>query len=121
MADLSHSESSLHLAFTGWEALFVRRTHLSLPRSSIIRVEVLPGWTSEVLGIRNGLAISGFLKVGTFTHPRGTKRLVVMKRGEPLLRIVLRGRVAGDEFDELLVSSPCSVELARGLQGASAS
>ncbi|MEE2060748.1 hypothetical protein [Rhodococcus artemisiae] len=116
MADLSHSESSLHLTFSGWEAFFVRRSDMSIPQSSIARVEVLPGWTSEVLGFRNGLAISGFLKVGTFTHPRGTKRLVVMKRGEPVLRIVLRGRQAGDEFDELLISAPNAQDIVGALQ-----
>jgi hypothetical protein len=116
VAELKRSETDLNVTFTWWEALLVRRTELVIPRSSIARVDVLPGWTSEILGFRNGLVISKFLKVGTFTHPRGITRLVVMRRGEPLLRIVLRGQTAGDEFDELLISASNANDIGGVLQ-----
>ncbi|QVQ51951.1 hypothetical protein J4H86_24945 [Spiractinospora alimapuensis] len=70
------------------------------------------GWTSEVLGWRKfGLVVSGFVKVGTFTHPNGTRRLVAMRRNVALLRV----RLEHPEFDEILVSTPDAPSLANAL------
>lgn len=92
--------TTLHLQFPGWEALMVGRSHYAVARDAISGAEVQPGWSSEVLGMRSGLAVSGHLKVGRFRHPSGVRRLVAMRRGLPLLRLTL----AGQEFDEVLVS-----------------
>ncbi|GEA87984.1 hypothetical protein [Cellulomonas cellasea] len=92
--------STLNLHFPGWEALMVGRSWYTVDRDAITRAELLPGWSSEVLGTRSGLVVSGRIKVGTFRHPSGVRRLVAMRRGLPLLRLTL----AGEEFDELLVS-----------------
>lgn len=101
---------TLHLHFPGWEAILVRRSSLSVPSAAIRGVAVSPGWSSEILGIRSGLVISGLRKLGIFTHPNGTRRLVSMKRGLPLLRV--RVSRADTGFDELLVSLPDAAELA---------
>lgn len=115
MTTVSGSRSRLRIEFDAWEALMVRRRVLTVPHDRIVAVEVLPGWTSEILGVRFGVAISGFLKVGVFTHPRGTRRLVSMRRGTPVLRVGLRGRKAGDDFDEILVSTPEAAAIAAAL------
>jgi hypothetical protein len=106
MAEVRFDRDVLTVDFPGWESLMVRRRSYAVPVTAITGVEVLEGWTSEVLGFRTGLVVSGFRKVATFRHPSGVRRLVSMKRGLPLLRIGLRDREAGQGFDELLLSTP---------------
>ncbi|SDS18074.1 hypothetical protein SAMN04489812_1129 [Microlunatus soli] len=111
----------LMVRFTGWESLMVRRQTLEVPIGSIDRVEVLPDWTSESLGLRVGLVISGWYKLGTFTHPSGTRRLVAMKRGLPVLRLGLTGPAdAAPRFDELLLSTQRASEIASTITSARA-
>ncbi|GAA2839465.1 hypothetical protein GCM10010522_67450 [Kribbella solani] len=112
MTEPRYDGRTLRLDFGRWEALLLRRSHLAVPAAEIERLEVLPGWTSEVLGFRSGLVISGYLKIATFRHPSGVRRLVSMRRGLPVLRVVLRG----GEFDELLISTPAAGELADALR-----
>lgn len=115
MTILNVQDRVLTLTFPGWERLVAGRASYSIAISAVDSVEVLPGWSSEILGWRSGLVISGFRKLGTFRHPDGTRRLVSMTRGLPLLRIRLRDREVGAGFDELLVSAPEAVELAAEL------
>lgn len=114
MTTLNVDDHLLTLTFPGWERLMVGRAGYSVALDAIESVEAMPGWSSEVLGWRSGLAISGIRKLGIYRHPDGTRRLVSMTRGLPLLRIRLRDReVAG--FDELLVSTPEAAEVAAEL------
>lgn len=115
MTILNVRDSVLTLTFPGWERLMAGRAGYSVAVSAVDSVEVLPGWSSEILGWRSGLVISGLRKLGTFRHPDGTRRLVSMTRGLPLLRIRLRDREVGAGFDELLVSAPEAAELAAEL------
>ena len=64
--------------------------------------------------MRSGLVVSGFRKLGTFTHPSGKRRLVAMKRGMPLLRLVTDRREAG--FDEILLSMDDAAHVAQAIQ-----
>jgi hypothetical protein len=115
MTTLNVDDDLLILTFPGWERLMVGRAAYSVAFDAIDSVEVMSGWSSEVLGWRSGLVISGFRKLGTFRHPDGTRRLVSMTRGLPLLRIRLRDREAGAGFDEVLISAPDAAELAAEL------
>ncbi|MFJ9390519.1 hypothetical protein ACIRON_16965 [Nocardioides sp. NPDC101246] len=115
MTILNVQDGVLMLAFPGWERLMVGRAGYSVAVSAVDSVEVLPGWSSEILGWRSGMVISGLRKLGTFRHPDGTRRLVSMTRGLPLLRIRMRDREVGAGFDELLVSHPEAVGLASKL------
>lgn len=105
----------LRLTFPGWERLMVSRSEYTIPYEAIADVRVEGDWTSELLGIRSGLVVSGLVKVARFTHPNGTRRLVAMRRGLPLLRIGLRGL----EFDEVLVSTADADTLRSQLVGRS--
>lgn len=115
MATLDVEDHLLTLTFPGWERLMVGRSGHCVALDAIESVEVMSGWSSEILGWRSGLVISGFRKLGIFRHPDGTRRLVSMTRGLPLLRIRLRDREAGAGFDELLISTPDAAELAAEL------
>lgn len=120
MATLMVDTEGLVVRFPRWEAVMVRRDSYAVARSSITHVRVMPGWTSEILGFRSGLVVSGFLKVGVWTHPSGTRRLVSMKRGDPTLRIGLARSAGGPEFDEILVTTPDAYALADDLESARA-
>lgn len=91
-----------------------RRFH-SVPLDAI-RASEVTGWTSEFLGWRSGLNISGYRKLGTYRHPNGTRRLVAMKVGEPVLRIRLADIPESGGFDELLISTPNAAEVEAELQ-----
>lgn len=102
----------LHLSFPGWERWMVSRGDYTVACTAITAVRTEGDWSSEILGMRSGLVVSGVLKVARFTHPDGTRRLVSMRRGLPLLRIALRGQ----EFDELLISTPEATALGAQLR-----
>lgn len=114
MTHARYDHDTLHLHFPGWEAIMVRRSSLAVPAAAILGVDVAPGWSSEILGIRSGLVVSGLRKLGTFRHPDGTRRLVSMKRGLPLLRVRVSRAQTG--FDELLVSLPDAAAVAEALR-----
>ncbi|MEU4605600.1 hypothetical protein AB0F43_21675 [Kribbella sp. NPDC023972] len=120
MTAVRDNDNGLQLDFGRWERRLVRRSSLEVPFATIERIEVLPGWTAEPLGLRSGLVISGYWKLGTFRYPAGPRRLVSMRRGTPVLRITLRGRQAGDVFDELLISSQAAEEIAHVVRAGSA-
>lgn len=112
MPTVGFDSGTLVVQFTGWQSLMVRRRELRVPLTTIERVTDEPGWTSEVLGLRSGLVVSGWYKLATFTHPDGTRRLVAMRRGQPLLRVRFADRAEADGLDELLISTPDAARLA---------
>lgn len=107
-------DAGLTVCFSGSQRLMTGRSELHIPTRAIVSAHVAPGWTSEILGIRSGLSISGLRKLGVFTHPSGARRLVDMRRGMPLLRIVTDREMTG--FDELLLSTPVAAQLASAVQ-----
>lgn len=110
MTHISADPTGIHVTFPGWERWMAGRATFTAPFDAVTDVTVEPGWTSEVLGVRSGLVVSGYLKVGTFRHPYGAKRLVSMRRGLPLLRVSLDRGASG--FDELLLSTPDAAQIA---------
>lgn len=113
MTHISIEPHQIRIAFPGWESLMTRRGTVTVPLTALRGVQVEPGWTTEVLGLRSGLVVSGFRKVGTFRHPSGTHRLVSMRRGLPLLRLAVDRTATG--FDEMLLSTPDAAAIADGL------
>ncbi len=113
--ELDRERSVLRVTFSAFERLMMlRRRPLEVPFAAVTTVSAEPGWTSQVLGIRKGLVVSGYLKLATFRHPDGTRRLVTMRRGRPLLRIRLSQQI----YDELLLSTPEAPALATALDRA---
>lgn len=92
----------------------VRRASFEVPASAVTAVRVHPGWSHEVLGLRSGMVVSGVMKLATFRHFDGTRRLVAMRRGIELLRVSLQHPT----FDEILVSTPEAAAIAHELNTA---
>jgi hypothetical protein len=116
MTTLEYTTTGLRLGFPGWESTMAGRSTFTVAPADIRGATAEPGWTSEILGMRSGLVVSGFRKLGVFTHPSGTRRLVSMARGLPLLRVHLDRSTTG--FDELLVSTPDAERIARSIHEA---
>lgn len=114
MTIITCDRMGVHVQFPGWEATMTGLPQLVIPQSAIRDVSTEPSWTSEILGVRSGLVISGYRKVGTFRHPSGVRRLVSMKRGHPLLRIAVDRAVVG--FDEILLSTDDAESMAAELR-----
>ncbi len=114
MTTVSYGADGLEVQFPGWERWMTRRARVVVPDVAIRAAGVEPGWTSEVLGMRHGLVVTGLRKLGTFTHPNGRRRLVSMRRGRPLLRVEVDRDVTG--FDELLLSTTAAPDIAGRLK-----
>lgn len=114
MTNIAHDRAGIHVRFPGWEATMTGLRELVIPAAAIREVSTEPGWTSEVLGVRSGLVISGYRKLGVFTHPSGIRRLVSMKRGHRLLRITVDRAAVG--FDEILLSTDEAESMATALR-----
>lgn len=114
MTQTTYGMAAVDVRFLGWEAMMVGRSFLHVPLAAIRSARVESGWSSEVLGIRSGFVVSGYRKLGTFTHPSGVRRLVSMKRGMPLLRL----HTVRDEtgFDEILLSTDDAESIAHNIQ-----
>ena len=70
-----------------------------VPLSAVTAVEVAQDGLAAARGLRApGLALPGRRKVGTW-RGRGARRLVDVRRGQPALRLRLRGH----HYDELLL------------------
>ena len=81
-------------------------------RSAITDVDVVEDGLSAARGLRApGLAVPGRRKVGTW-RGRGVTRFVDVRRGQPALRIRLRGH----RYDELLVGDDAAATLAQRLR-----
>lgn len=113
---VQYTDAGLRVDFPGWEAAMAGRASFAVAPAHIRDATAAPGWTSEILGIRSGLVVSGFRKLGVFTHPSGIRRLVSMSRGLPLLRVAVDRGATG--FDELLISTPAADTLARSIHEA---
>lgn len=115
MTQVSYGPEGVDIRFPGWEATMAGRGFLRVPISALLSARVEPGWTSEIRGMRSGLVVSGYRKLGTFTHPSGVRRLVSMKRGVPLLRLsTVRGETG---FDEILLSTEDAGSIAQAICG----
>ncbi len=82
-----------------------------VPLSAITAVEVVTDGLSAARGLRApGLALPGRRKVGTW-RGRGVKWFVDVRRGQPALRLHLRGQ----RYEEMLLGHDDAVALAARL------
>ncbi len=116
MAKLRVEGTDLVLSLTTTEKIAGLHGDLRVPLRQVTSIETLPDALAAVRGVRApGLAIPGRTKIGTW-RGRGARRFVVARRGEPGLRI----RLKGARYDELLVATPDGELVARKIrEGAS--
>ena len=82
-----------------------------VPLTAVTAVDVVQDGLAAARGLRApGLALPGRRKVGTW-RGRGARRLVDVRRGQPALRLQLRGQ----RYDELLLGHDDAVALASRL------
>lgn len=120
MADLELTQDRVIVRLTGAEQVWaLRRQEIAVPLEAIRAVAVVPDGLSATHGLRApGLGVPGRRKVGTW-RGRGSRTFVCVRRGEPAVRIRLRGRAP---FDTLLVGNEqaeaLAAELSRALPAA---
>lgn len=109
MAQVRPDGARLEIAFSRWEALFVRRQRLQLDSAEIERVELVERPLREHRGPRVGFWVTGVLMVGFFGSPFGNapRCLAAIRRQTTALHLHLDGR---RDFDEVLVSVPTAAE-----------
>ena len=98
--------STIHLSDDTLTVRLARLTRLAgllrdqvVPLTAVTAVEVVQDGLAAARGLRApGLALPGRRKVGTW-RGRGARRLVDVRRGQPALRLQLRGH----HYDELLL------------------
>ncbi|MEU0479034.1 hypothetical protein ABZ260_07600 [Streptosporangium sp. NPDC006013] len=106
-------DGTLSVHFPPWTRPFVRAGQVDVPLAAIADVHHLDQPLAAAKGLRSGLVVSGYTKVGTWTSFSGVKRLVAARRGVPGVRIVLKHRVAG--VDELILGVQDAKEIQRRL------
>lgn len=111
MSSVIATPDSLQIRLTTLEKVTGLLGDLDVPRSAVVRAEAVGDGLAAARGVRApGLGIPGRRKVGTWRR-RGGKTFVVVRRGEPALRLELsEGR-----YRELLVGTPDAERLAATL------
>jgi hypothetical protein len=113
MASLATTPDRLRLTLTRFEKITGLLRDVDVPRSAVTGVDVVTEPLAGARGLRApGLALPGVRKVGTWRRP-GEKALVSVRRGQPAVRVRLRGQ----RFDTLLVGANDAAALAARLTG----
>lgn len=111
MATLQRTDSTLVLRLTRGEKIAGLLRDVVVPLSAVREVEVVADALAAARGLRApGLGLPGRRKIGTWRR-RGERTLVSVRRGQPAVRIRLRGQ----RYDTLLVGSDDAAALAAGL------
>jgi len=106
MATIQVGDEAVTVHLRGWERWAVRRATVTVPHGALSEVSVTDDWVSESFGLRHGgLVVSGLIKVGIWIGLDGSRRLLVLRRGVPTLRLGCDPSGTGG-FNELLVSAP---------------
>jgi len=89
---MQSTDTAVRVHFTRAEKLAGLVRDLEVPRASVSAVEVVPDPLTALRGLRApGLALPGLRKIGTW-RGRGTRTLVSIRRGQPAVRVELRGQ-----------------------------
>lgn len=114
MARLDIDDDRLTVTFTTAEHIFGVVRDQSIPLSAVESASEVQSWR-EVRGLRVGLGIPRVRLVGRWLG-RGHRQLVALRRGQPAVRIALRGQ----HFDELLIETPDPTAVLARLRGRNA-
>lgn len=112
MATVDVADDGVTVRLWGWESLATMRREVHLPFSALVAANATHQWIRGLVEIRMpGVVVPGRTKVGVFTTFDGTRRLLAMHHGDPILRLACHpGRATG--FGEVLVSTPDAHALA---------
>jgi len=111
MATAYVSDDSLKVRFTLWEKVFGLVHDAEFPLSSVEGATVEPDGYRAPRGLRApGLAVPGQVKVGTW-RGRSSKQLVAVRRGQPAVRVRLRGQAV----TEVVIGTTAAGSLAAAL------
>ena len=90
MATISIDNDTVRIRLTVLEKVFALRGDVTIPRAAITGVERFEDGLDAVSGLRApGLAIPTRVKIGTWRRRDG-KELVIVRRGQPAVRLALR-------------------------------
>jgi hypothetical protein len=111
VSELVLDDDRLVVRFSTAEKILGAVRDVSVPRSAITSAARLQSW-AEVRGLRVGLGLPRRRKLGTW-RSGGHTQLVDLRRDVPALHL----RLAGERYDEILVSTPDAARLADELAG----
>ncbi|MEV0647634.1 hypothetical protein AB0I28_20435 [Phytomonospora sp. NPDC050363] len=111
MATVTHTPTTVRIAFGPFERLFTGRATHTIPVEAIREASAIPDAVGHLRGARRGLEVTGLVKVGVWGVFGRRRTLAAAYRGVPGLRLVLDG----DEFAEVVVSHAGAGELAAAL------
>ena len=111
MTTLHIHDDSLHVRFTRAEKVAGLVRDRDVPLSHVRDVDVVSDGLTAVSGLRApGFSLPWRRKIGTWRRP-GRKALVSVRRDQPVLRL----RLEGDGYDELIVGTDRAEEIAASL------
>ncbi|MGW4501296.1 hypothetical protein ACWENR_22110 [Micromonospora sp. NPDC004336] len=119
MASTTLDSGHLHIAFTAGERMWIRRQHLTVPLTAVRGVTVVAEPLRLARGARSGLAVSGFVKIGTWGVFGGPRQLVSARAGQPGLHLTVDRTATG--YDEILLSDPAATTVADAIHHATRS
>ncbi|SCL72820.1 hypothetical protein GA0070606_6308 [Micromonospora citrea] len=119
MASTALTADHLHIRFTAGERMWIRREHLTVPLTAVRDATAVTEPLRLARGARSGLAVSGFVKIGTWGVLGGPRQLVSARAGQPGLHLTVDRAVTG--YDEILLSDPTAPTVADAIRHATRS
>lgn len=102
MSTIEVTDTHVEIHFTWGERIAGMVRDQRFPRSAITAVELVHDPISATKGLRApGLGLPGRRKIGTWRRP-GHRELVCVRKGEPAVRLELRG----ERYDAALIGTP---------------
>ncbi|GAA1565565.1 hypothetical protein GCM10009827_103950 [Dactylosporangium maewongense] len=112
MATVTVTGDLIDIRFTRWERLWIGRERLTIPAAGVRRAAFVAEPLGLAHGARRGIVVSGFLKIGVWGIFGGPRQLVVARRGEAGLHLVLDRPSTGGQLDEVVLSHPAGARIA---------
>jgi hypothetical protein len=116
MASITVTGELVNIWFTGWERLWTGRKRAAIPVGAVRHTALVTDPLRLARGGRNGIVVSGLLKIGIWGVFRGPRQLVAARHGEPGLHLVLDRAAAGGQFDEVVLSHPDAAVIADAIR-----
>ncbi|RSN69154.1 MULTISPECIES: hypothetical protein [Actinomadura] len=120
MAEVKVARDRIDIEFGRWERTWTGRGRVTVPLAAVDGAACVDRPLRVPRGTRRGCHVSGVAKIGVWGLVRGPRRLVAVRRGRPGLHLTLNRELAGDDFDEIVVSHRDAAGLTRRIHRAAA-